>query len=198
MERLSPLQAIVITQKKEMTEVFSGFETCNKYQISDPSGAPLYEAEEVGGNSLVRMFLKAARPFEITVRNSVNETILHVSRPWRFFFHEAEIRDVNGKPIGKIKREFSLLRRIYTMYDGVGQETSQLFGPLLKPWTFEIKEQDRLVGKITKKWSGFLKEGFTDADNFACEFPQDWSVEKKALFMGAVFLIDFCHFENTD
>ena len=41
-----------------------------------------------------------------------------------------------------------------------------------------------------------MKEGVTDADNFGVMFPADWDVESKALFLGAVFLIDFVHFEN--
>ena len=41
-----------------------------------------------------------------------------------------------------------------------------------------------------------MKEGFTDADNFGVMFPAEWDVELKALFLGAVFLIDFVHFEN--
>jgi len=48
----------------------------------------------------------------------------------------------------------------------------------------------------TKKWSGLLKEGFTDADNFGVMFPKEWESKLKALFLGAVFLIDFVHFEN--
>ncbi len=41
-----------------------------------------------------------------------------------------------------------------------------------------------------------MKEGFTDADNFGVMFPADWDIKLKALFLGAVFLIDFVHFEN--
>ena len=41
-----------------------------------------------------------------------------------------------------------------------------------------------------------MKEGFTDADNFGVEFPNEWDIRLKALFLGAVFLIDFVHFEN--
>ncbi len=50
--------------------------------------------------------------------------------------------------------------------------------------------------KRTKKWSGLMKEGFSDADNFCVTFPQEWDIELKALFLGAVFFIDFVHFEN--
>ena len=45
-------------------------------------------------------------------------------------------------------------------------------------------------------FSRFGAEGFTDADNFGVMFPAEWDVRLKALFLGAVFLIDFVHFEN--
>jgi hypothetical protein len=77
-----------------------------------------------------------------------------------------------------------------------GEEVYQLFGPILHPWTFQIRNDGGEYGKITKKWSGLLKEGFTDADNFGMIFPAEWDTKLKALFLGAVFLIDFVHFEN--
>ena len=52
------------------------------------------------------------------------------------------------------------------------------------------------VGRISKKWGGAMKEVFTDADNFGVQFPAEWEPPLKALFLGAVFLIDFVHFEN--
>ncbi len=51
-------------------------------------------------------------------------------------------------------------------------------------------------GRITKKWRGLAKEAFSDADNFGVTFPRDWEPSTKAIFLGAVFLIDFVHFEN--
>ena len=53
------------------------------------------------------------------------------------------------------------------------------------------------VGKISKQWSGVLKEAFTDADNFGISFPMDLDVKIKATLLGAVFLIDFMFFEET-
>lgn len=97
-----------------------------------------------------------------------------------------------------IERRFSVLRRIYSVRDSSGKEIFQLFGPILHPWTFQIKKDGDEYGKITKKWSGLVKESFTDADNFGVMFPAEWEVKLKALFLGAVFLIDFVHFENTD
>ena len=56
------------------------------------------------------------------------------------------------------------------------------------------------VGKISKQWSGvlMLKEAFTDADNFGISFPMDLDVKIKATLLGAVVLIDFMFFEETE
>jgi len=145
----------------------------------------------------MRWFLKSLRPFEISIRAYDNRLVLRVVRPFRFYFHQLNIFDSQGELIGTIQKQFSLLRRIYSVLDSLGNELFQIFGPLLHPWTFEIKKGVDQYGKITKKWSGLLKEGFTDADNFGVTFPREWDTKIKALFLGAVFLIDFVHFENT-
>ena len=45
------------------------------------------------------------------------------------------------------------------------------------------------IGKISKQFSGLIKEYFTDADNFGVQFPLDLKVTMKAAMIGAVFLI---------
>ena len=197
MDKLAAVDALVVQQQKEWGEILSGFETKNKYVVMDAAGGTLYAAAEVGGSFLGRTFLKAARPFTIKLLGLDGSLVLEVRRPFRFFFHQADVLDAQGGLIGTIKRRWSVVRRIYTVLDGTGREMLQLFGPILHPWTFEIRDRGRTVGKVTKKWSGLLKEGFTDADNFGVTFPADWDVELKALFVGAVFLIDFVHFEDT-
>ena len=52
------------------------------------------------------------------------------------------------------------------------------------------------VGKITKQWTGMVKEAFTDADNFGVTFPLDLDAKVKATLLGAVFLMDFMYFEQ--
>lgn len=196
MKKLEQLDSLVITQKKEWGEILTGFETKNKYLVRDNDGNALYYAAEVGGSLLLRIFLKALRPFTLAVLSENGDVILRVKRPFRFMFHEAEIVDSNENSLGSLKRRFSILRKEYSVFDSAGNEIYQLFGPLLKPWTFFIKNNGEEYGKITKKWSGLLKEAFTDADNFGVTFPAHWDVRLKALFLGAVFLIDFVHFEN--
>lgn len=198
MEQFTNISALMISQKKEWGEILTGFETKNRYAVMNQSGELLFSADETGGNFLLRSFLKALRPFSLEIRDLSGALQLTVNRPFRLFFHEIDVYDANGVLQGRVKREFSFLRRIYTVFDASGKEIFQLFGPLLHPWTFEIRTGERMVGKITKKWSGLFKEGFTDADTFGVQFPEGWQEQTKATILGAVFLIDFVHFENNN
>lgn len=197
MEKLISQNGLVVSQKKEWGEIVTGFETKNKYAILDTEGNELYTAIEEGGSALMRWFLKSLRPFEISIRTYESDLVLRVVRPFRFYFHQLNIFSSKGELIGTIQKQFSLFRRVYSVLDSLGNELFQIFGPLFHPWTFQIKRGVDQYGKITKKWSGLLKEGFTDADNFGVTFPREWDTKIKALFLGAVFLIDFVHFENT-
>ena len=196
MESLAPTSSLVVRQQKEWGEILTGFESKNRYVISDESGRRLYLAAEEPGSMLLRWFLKALRPFTVAVLTESGQVVLRVVRPFRFYFHQAEVVDARGQSLGTIVRRFSILRRRYSLLDSDGREAFELFGPLLHPWTFQIQKDGVECGKITKKWSGLLKEGFSDADNFGVVFPAEWDVSRKALFLGAVFLIDFVHFEN--
>ena len=56
---------------------------------------------------------------------------------------------------------------------------------------------DQEIGAITKKWTGFVMEAFTDADTFSISFPLDLEVNMKATLLGALFLFDFMFFEDN-
>ena len=51
------------------------------------------------------------------------------------------------------------------------------------------KDSDQPIGRISKQWSGLIKEAFTDSDNFGIQFPMDLDVKMKAVLMGACILI---------
>lgn len=45
------------------------------------------------------------------------------------------------------------------------------------------------IGRISKQWSGLLREVFTDTDNFGIQFPMDLDVRMKAVMIGLCFLV---------
>lgn len=197
---LAGANTLIIRQKKEWGEILAGIETKNRYEVLDPLNNPLIEASEEGDSALAaitRIFLKALRPFTMHLFSLQGTGLFKLTRPFRFYFHELNVCQPNGALLGKIKRRFALLRRIYSVIDRNGHEMYELFGPLLHPWTFTIRKGGQELGKITKKWSGLAKETFTDADNFGITFPQGIDLSQKAVLLGAVFLIDFVHFENS-
>ncbi|XP_070095216.1 phospholipid scramblase family member 5 isoform X3 [Equus caballus] len=53
------------------------------------------------------------------------------------------------------------------------------------------------IGKISKYWSGFVNDVFTNADNFGIHVPADLDVTVKAAMIGACFLFDFMFFEHS-
>lgn len=196
MEVLDKLSQLIVSQKREMGEILSGFETKNKYVVMEESGKELFYAAETDSSFLGRMFLKSSRPFTITLFDNHKKVVFKVQRPFKFIFHECSIVDNNNILLGKLKWEFSLIRRIYSVTDANNREIYKLFGPMFKPWTFQILRNEQEVGIITKKWSGLFREAFTDADNFGVKFPSDADRKAKAILLGGLFLIDFVHFEN--
>lgn len=196
MDRLASLDTLVIQQRKSWGEMLTGWEVKNSYAILDGTGEEVYVAAETGGSMFFRLLLKALRPFTIHILETEGRSILRLNRPFRLYFHTLEVRGADGRRLGRVDRRFSLLRRRYTVSDDTGQERFQLFGPLLRPWTFLIRAGGEEVGRITKRWTGMLKESLSDADNFALSFPAELQPQHKSILLGAVFLIDFVHFEK--
>jgi len=196
MDCLQSVQALIVQQKKEWGEILTNFETKNKYVIVDTSGQELLYAFEEAGFFLLRLLLKAYRPFTLSIATLTGERLLRLHRPFRFFLSCMDVHDRQGVKIGTIKRQFAILKRCYTVYNADGVPLMQLEGPLLHPWTFHIVKDGARAGVISKKWSGLGKELFTDADNFSLQFPSDLDNTTKSILLGAVFLIDFVHVEN--
>jgi uncharacterized protein YxjI len=195
MHRLTETEALAVRQKKELLEVFSGFETNNNYVVTHPSQGELYLAAEQS-SFFLRWILGPLRPFVLLLVDLAGQEVMRVVRSFRFYFHQIEVLAPGGAPLGSVRRRFTLLRRRYDVLDPTGNVLFELFGPLLRPWTFEIRQGGQSRGKISKKWSGLVKEAFTDADNFGIDFPPQAPAAHKALLLGAVFLIDFVHFEK--
>jgi hypothetical protein len=200
---MSQMLVPTVRQRKRWIEILFNWEQKNAYDVFDEDGVPVLRVEEQGhglGNLLKRLIVGTLRPFTAHVNDLATQTpalVLH--RPFRFYFHRLEVRDENGELLGWIERRWSWLRRIYSVYDAQGRELVGLFGPIFRPWTFQIHAPGDLteLGLIQKKWSGFGRELFTDADNFGLAFTQVKDPGLRALLFSATVLIDVVHFERS-
>ena len=195
MQQLTAAPTLIVQQKKEWAEILVDFESRNKYAVSHASGQQLYWAAEES-SLLARMVLHALRPFKIHLFSMSGQPVMNIVKPFRFYFHEAEIYDAAGRLLGGVKREFSILTKKFTITDPSGGTLYDVCAPVLHPWTFKLSKNGAEDGAIVKQWSGLAKETFTDADNFSVTFPQDADTDKKAVLLGALFLIDMVYFEN--
>lgn len=108
------------------------------------------------------------------------------------------MEEASGRPLGRVRRRFGLLRRRYDVEDDTERVFATIQGPLWRPWTFRIHAGDgRPVAQVTKRWGGSLRELFSDADAFLVEFGHHpWSAAHRAVLLGAALSIDFDFFEN--
>lgn len=197
-------QRLSVRQRKRWLEILTSFDARNTYAVYDEAGNPVMNVQEQGkgfGSFLKRVFLGAFRPFTSHVEDlAAQRPLLVLRRPFRFYFHRLEVRDVDGALLGAIQRRWTWFRRKYTVEGAGGQEVATLFGPFWRPWTFKIlmpgsKEE---VGLIQKKWSGLAKEMFTQADNFWIQFEGVQDPALRALLFSATVLIDVVHFERKN
>lgn len=194
-------QRLSVRQRKRWLEILTSFDARNVYVVYDETGNPVFNVEEQGrgfGQFLKRVILGAYRPFTSHVEHLGSQSqALVLRRPFRFVFHRLEVHDPEGKLIGAIQKRWTWFRRKYTVEGPDGQEIAVLFGPFFRPWTFKIQLDGVEVGLVQKKWSGLLKEMFTEADNFWVTLEGVQDPQLRALLFAATVLIDAVHFERS-
>lgn len=198
--RFEDYHRLTVRQRRRWLEVLLSFEFKNAYDVFDHHEQAVLNARETGEGAAEffrRAFLGPNRPFEMEVTDLASgQVVLRLTRPWRWFFHRIEVRDGAGNYLGAIQKQWSWLRRIYTIEGANGETVAELFGPILKPWTFEIREQGQTLGAIRKKWSGLGREMLSDADNFGVELDRLSSAVRPLAFAATV-LVDVVHFERA-
>ncbi|KAM8897277.1 phospholipid scramblase 2-like [Spinachia spinachia] len=210
LEYLTQIDQILIHQKVELLEAFIGFETNNKYEIKNSLGQRIYTAKEKN-DCCTRNCCGSLRSFDMKIKDGMEREVIRLIRPFRCVscwcpccLQEMEVQSPPGTTIGYVKQDWHPFLPNFSI-QGPNKETLlKLEGPCFAcnccgDVNFELKSKDgdKPIGRISKQWSGLLKEVFTDTDNFGIQFPMDLDVKIKAVLMGACFLIDFMFFEKV-
>ncbi|XP_050995938.1 phospholipid scramblase 2-like [Acomys russatus] len=209
LEYLLSIDHIVIHQQFEFVEAILGIETANKYKIKDKLGQKVYYAVEES-SFFTRLCCGDYRPFSMSILDNSGHEVIALKRPLRCdsclfpcCLQKIEVQAPPGVPIGYITQTWHPCQPKFTVQNEKKQAVLRIIGPCVTcscggNVDFEIKSLDEktVVGRISKHWSGFLKEILTDMDNFGIQFPLDLDVKIKAVMLGACFLIDFMFFES--
>ncbi|XP_012292520.1 phospholipid scramblase 1 [Aotus nancymaae] len=210
LEYLSQIDQILIHQQIELLEVLTGFETNNKYEIKNSFGQRVYFAVE-DTDCCTRNCCGPSRPFTLRIIDNMGQEVMTLERPLRCSscccpccLQEIEIQAPPGVPVGYVIQTWHPCLPKFTIQNEKRDDVLKISGPCVVcsccgDVDFEIKSLDEqtVVGKISKHWTGILREAFTDADNFGIQFPLDLDVKMKAVMIGACFLIDFMFFESS-
>ncbi|XP_048736609.1 phospholipid scramblase 2-like isoform X2 [Ostrea edulis] len=218
LEYLTMVDQLLVKQQIELLEAFTGWETANKYKIVNSQGQQVYFAAEES-DTCTRQCCGPNRGFTMHITDNMGQEVIRVTRefkcgagcPWcacvDALAHEITIEAPPGQVVGYVKQEQSWCPPNYSIQDANHQEILHMTGPVCmitgpccpNDIDFDIMAKDGTtsVGKISKQWSGLMREYFTDADNFGVSFPMDLDVRMKAVMVGAVFLIDFMYFEQN-
>ncbi|KAK7469818.1 hypothetical protein BaRGS_00036147 [Batillaria attramentaria] len=211
LEYLTQIDQLLVKQKMEAIEAFTGFETNNKYEIRNTMGQRVYMAVE-DTCCCTRNCCGSARPFDIKVMDNHKKEVMHLERPLRCTsclcfccLQKLEVQAPPGTVVGYVRQACSCFHPRYKINNAQDETVLRIKGPCCRcnicgDIEFEVTSADESthVGQISKQWSGLAKEIFTDADNFGVTFPLDMDVKTKATMLGAVFLIDFMYFEHDE
>lgn len=119
---------------------------------------------------------------------------------------ELQVRSASGQVLGFVTESFNILSPTWKLKDALGNAVLKIEGPMcvctICPgqnvnFALTSAATGQEIGKISKEWSGWVRELFTDADSFSIFFPADLDPTMKAVCLGALFLIDFEYFESS-
>lgn len=188
-----------IKQHKDLAKMFLGWDSGNRYDISDFDGRHVLSAQEQGSGflaALARNFWPF-RKIRVEFTTNTNLVAMTFERPWTWFFARLNVEAWNGRPLGYLQQRFRWFTRGFDVCTPDGRVIAEIEGPFFKPWTFLIKQRGAEVGAIRKRWGGMLKEMFTDADSFGVEFgPALTDATLRQLLLAATILIDLVYFEQ--
>lgn len=227
---LGPVQGVMVKQKVELLEAFTGFETENEYKVFNEQGQEIANCKEETG-CCNRIICGSHRSFDLELKTTSGMSILKMERPhcsysnyWLCFpvvpqiccLNELDVTDANGNLVGRIVQKWNWWKPKLEIEDASGSPIFEIEGPwclckyvccpctacALKP-TFKIygagaeHEDENVVATIGAEFSGFVKEAFTDADNFAVKFPPNAPPHHKALLLATTFLLDYMYYEKS-
>jgi len=215
LEYLTQVDQLLVRQEVELLEVMTGYETNNRYAILNSMGQQIYYAKE-DTSCFQRNCCGPSRGFTINITDNAGQPVMRISRDFKCCagcswcacssccYLEVIVEAPVGTVVGYARQSQSCCLPKYKILDAEFDELAHIVGPFCVCGCSDVnfpvmssKTNDE-IGQVTKQWSGLARELFTTADHFSISFPQDMDVRMKAIYLGALFLIDFMYFENKD
>ena len=190
MSDLLSRSVLVISQKAKLIEL------TNEYKILDEAGNQIGSIRQEGQSKAKKVLrfvsnLDQFMTHKLSVYDAEGRKVVELLRPRKIMKSTLEISDGAGRAVGKIVQQNVFGKKRF----GLESESGELLGSInaenWRAWDFSIQDASGAeVGRITKKWAGLLKEGFTTADNYVLNVSRDVSPDLRLMMLGSAAGVD--------
>jgi uncharacterized protein YxjI len=143
-----------------------------------------------GWMKALRLFVKKAMlPTRVEIAAAEGQPpLLVLTRGFTFLRAKVDVLDGTGTPIGYLRAKLFTLGGGFHVFSADDQKFAEVKGDW-KGWNFRLLDLTGCeMGIVTKKWAGFGKELFTNADQYIIEVKE--SGAGNALILAAALAID--------
>jgi len=198
---------ITFKQQWEAVELF-GIEAKNRYLSEDP---PMFIHEKSDG--IQRILASPNRELTLFAHagsGKKDPALLRMYKPWHctgcecFINPQMELDLPDGKKVGRIDDPFDCCNMNQQIFDADDNVRFKVTGPkcqsgiccpLCADTQFEVTDKDdKMVGAITKPALN-LGEACLQTNRFAVKFPEQCTMNDKALLVGSAMLLDLQYFD---
>jgi uncharacterized protein YxjI len=164
--KLFERDVVVVKQKAKLVEL------TNQYSLFDVDGneiGAITEENQSAGRKVLRALTKFDQfmSHQLAVVDASGERVLTIRKNPSLLKSTVEVTDGAGVPVGTIRQQNAIGKIRFALTGAGGEELGQLRAENWRAWDFHIADaSDVEVARITKKWAGILREGFTTADNY--------------------------------
>jgi uncharacterized protein YxjI len=157
---------VVVRQKAKLIEL------SNQYMLYDTDG------NEIGwivqeGQTAARKVVRALTKFDqfmshrLAVADASGRRVLTLQKRRSFMKARVDVYDANETLVGTLAQQNAIGKIRFSLTGANDEPLGELRAENWRAWDFQIADTTGTeVGRITKKWAGVLKEGFTTADNY--------------------------------
>jgi uncharacterized protein YxjI len=119
------------------------------------------------------------------------QQVLLLERPAKLLKSKIKVSDAQGTERGAILQDTVVGPKHFALVDGRGNRIGSIDGENWMSWDFAIHDRTGAeVGRITKKWAGILKEGYTTAETYILQVDAEVSPDLRLLMVASAAGLD--------
>jgi len=190
MSDLLDRDVLVIHQKGKIIEM------TNEYRILDEEGAEIGFIRQEGQSKLKKAFrlftdVDQFLTHRLAVYDASGGKVLEIVRPAKILKSTLRVTGPDGSDLGTIVQENVVGKKHFGLRGPGGDSLGSIDAENWRSWDFAIHDvQGQEVGRITKKWAGFLREGFTTADHYVLHVTGSPGRELRLVMLASAAAID--------